>query len=89
MLYINPKHPPVVQSKHKITDNHNIAICNDTTTDMVPLSPAEPPVFNTFETIARLSLSQNQRDLSYDTQTHAISNTSIITTNNIGNTPKK
>ena len=30
---------------------------------MVSLSPVEPPEFNAFETIARLSLSQNQRDL--------------------------
>ena len=55
---------------------------------MVPLPPAEPPEINTFETIVRLSLLQNQRDLPNVTQTQTAPNTSIITNNNIGNTPK-
>ena len=37
--------------------------------NMVPLPPAEPPEINTFETIVRLSLSQNQRDLPNNIQT--------------------
>ena len=40
---------------NKITDNHNIAICNDTTINMVLLPPAEQLEFNTLKTIARLS----------------------------------
>ena len=36
---------------------------------MVLLPPAELPEFNAFETIVRLSLSQNQRDLPSDIQT--------------------
>ena len=73
---------------NEITDNHNIAICNDTTINMVPLPPAEPPEFNAFETISRLLLSQNQRDLPHNIQTQTNPNTSIITNNSIGSTPK-
>ena len=70
-------------NKNEITDNHNIAICNDTTINLVPLPSAEPLEFNVFEIIVRLSCSQNQRDLPNDIQTQAISNTSIPTNNNI------
>ena len=73
---------------NEITDNHKIAICNDTTVNMVPLPPAELPEFNAFETITRLSLSQNQRNLPYNIQTQTIPNRSIITNNNVGNLPK-
>ena len=48
---------------NKITNSHIIANCNDTTINMVPLPPAEPSESNAFETIVRLSLLQNQRDL--------------------------
>ena len=47
----------------EITDNHNTAISNDTRMNMGLLPPAELPEINTFETFARLLLSQNQRDL--------------------------
>ena len=40
---------------NEITYNHNTAIFNDTTTNMVPL----PPEINTFQTVVRLLLSQN------------------------------
>ena len=53
---------------------------------MVPLTPAEPPEFNAFETLLRLSFLQNQRDLLNNTHTQTVSNTSIITNNNIVNT---
>ena len=71
-----------------VTDNHNIAIFNDTTINMVPLPPAEPSEFNAFETVVRLSLSQNQRDLPNDIQTQAIPSTSITTDNDKGNIPQ-
>ena len=45
---------------NKITDNHNTAICNDTTINMVPLPPAEPHDLNTFETIVRMSLTKSK-----------------------------
>ena len=70
---------------NEITDNHIIAICNDTTINMAALPPADPPGFKAFETIVRLSLSQNQRDLPDNIQIQSIPNTSIITNNNIGN----
>ena len=54
---------------------------------MVPLPPAEPPEFNAFETVVRLSHSQNQRDLLNDIQTQTASNAPIITNSNICNTP--
>ena len=73
---------------NKITDSHNIAICNDTTINMVPLTQGEPSEFDAFETIARLAFSQNQGNLSNDTQTQNASNTPIIASINIGNTPK-
>ena len=86
---VNPDiHQWYMINTNKITDNHKIAICNDTTINMVPLPPAEPSEFNTFERIVRLSLPQNQRDLPNSTQTQAIPYTSIITDDNIGNTPK-
>ena len=53
---------------------------------MVPLTPAEPPDFNAFETIARLSYSQHQRDVPNDTHTQSTSNIPSITNNNAGNT---
>ena len=71
---------------NEITDDHNIAICNDTSINMVPLPQAEPLEFNTFKTIVNLSLSKNQRDLPNDIQTQTISNTSILTYNNLCNT---
>ena len=43
----------------EITDNHNITLCNDPTINMVPLPTSEPSESNAFETIARLTLSQN------------------------------
>ena len=73
---------------NEITDNHNTTICNDTTINMVSLPSAKPSESNAFETIMRLSLSQNQRDLPNYIQTQAISNTSILTNNNICNTPQ-
>ena len=68
---------------NKITDNYNTAVSTDTTINMVPLPPAEPSEFSVFETVARLSLSQNQRGLLNDIQTQAVSNTSILTENNM------
>ena len=53
---------------------------------MVPLLPAEPSELDTFKTIARLSLSQNKRNLPNDIQTQAISNTSIPTDINLCST---
>ena len=73
---------------NEITDNNNKAIYNDPAINMVPLPPAELSESNAFETIVKLSLSQNQRDLLNDIQTQAISNTSILTNNNICNTPQ-
>ena len=71
---------------NKIIANHTIATCNDSTINIVLLPPDDPSEFNAFETIVRLSLSQNQRDLPSDTQTQTTSNTPTITNNNIGNT---
>ena len=51
------------------TDNDNIAICNDTTINMVPLSTAEPSKSSAFETFGILTLLQNQRDPPDDNQT--------------------
>ena len=65
---------------NEITNNHTIAFYNDSSINMVPLPPAEPLEFNAFETIARLSLSQNQTDFPKDTNTQTISNTSIYIT---------
>ena len=73
---------------NEMTDNLNLAICNDTTINMVLLPPAEPSESNTFATIVRLSLLQNQTDLPNDIPRQAISNTSILTNNNICNTPQ-
>ena len=90
MLYHNPRYPHqwYCINTNEITDNHNIAICNDTTINMVPLPTAEPSESNAFERIARLSLSQNQREPPNDIQTQSISKTSILTNNNICNTPQ-
>ena len=71
---------------NETTDNHNIAICNDTRINMVLLPPAEPPEFNAFETIARLSLLQNERDLPNGVQTQTTP-VPQLASNNIGNTP--
>ena len=56
---------------------------------MDSLPSAEPSASNAIETIVRLTLSQNQRDLPNNNQTQAIPNTSIITNNNICNTSKQ
>ena len=66
---------------NKITDNHNITLCNDPIIDMIPLPSAEPSESTTFETIVRLTPSQNQRDLPNNIPTQPISNTSILTNN--------
>ena len=71
---------------NEITDNHNIVLCNDPTLNMVPLSTAELSESNTFEAIARLIPSENQRDLPNSNQTQATLNTLILTNNNICNT---
>ena len=55
---------------------------------MFLLPPAELSEFNAFETFARLSLLQNQRDLLNDIQTQAISSTSIVPNHNICNMPQ-
>ena len=73
---------------NEITDNHNIAIWNDTTINMFPLPTAEPSKSNAFETIARLTLSQNQREPPNDNQRQAIPSISMLTNNNICNTPQ-
>ena len=82
MLYHSPRHPSMVQ------DNHNLAPCNDPTINMVPLLTAEPSESNAFETVVRLLLSQKQRDLPNDIQTQDISYISILSNNNIYNTPQ-
>ena len=73
---------------NEITDKHNIALCNDPTINMVPLPTTETSESNAFETIMRLALSQNLRDLSNDNRTQAIPNVSILTNNNRSNTPQ-
>ena len=54
---------------NKITNDHTIAVCNDKSINMVPLPPAELPELNTFGTLVRLSLSQNQMDPPNNTHT--------------------
>ena len=73
---------------NKITDNHNTVLCNGPRINMVPLPTAELSESNAFETIARLTLSQNQMDLPNNNQIQAIPNTSILTNFNICNTPQ-
>ena len=53
---------------------------------MVLLTPSEPSEFNAFETIVRLSLSQNERNLPNDSHTQTASNAPIIANNNVDNT---
>ena len=61
MLYSTPdNHQWYRINTNEITDNHNIAICNDITVNMVPLPSAEPLEFNAFKTIASLPFSQNK-----------------------------
>ena len=43
---------------NEITDNHNIALCNDPVIKQVPLPTAGPSEPNPFETIVRLTLAQ-------------------------------
>ena len=71
---------------NEITDNYNLAMCNATTIKMVLIPTAEPSKSNAFETIMRLTCSQNQRDPPNDNQTQAISNISMLTINTICNT---
>ena len=70
---------------NEITDNHNIALCNDSISNMVLLPTAGPSESNAFETLVRLTLSQNQRNLSNNNQTQLISSNSILTNNNTYN----
>ena len=58
MLCNNPRHTSVVQT-HIITDSHNIAICNDTTVNMVQLPPVEPNEANAL----KLTTSNSQMDV--------------------------
>ena len=71
---------------NEITNNHAIAICNDNSINIVPLPPAEPSEFNTFGTITRLLLSQNQAELPNVTHTQTISNNTSTPNNDIDNT---
>ena len=56
-------------NSNDITDNHKIALCNDTTVHMVLLPPAEPLEINAFKTIARLPFLQMQHKCFNNTHT--------------------
>ena len=55
-----------------MSNAHKIALCNDPTIHMVPLPPAEPLEVNVFETIARLSFSETQKEHVSNTHTQPI-----------------
>ena len=59
---------------HEITDSHNITICNDTTVNMVQLTPVEPNEANAIETFARLTNSNSQMDVDQVTDRQFITN---------------
>ena len=52
---------------------------------MLPFPVAEPLESNAFETIAKLTLSQNQRDLPNNNQTQTIYSNSVLTNDNTCN----
>ena len=55
-------------------DRHNIAICNDTTVNMVQLPQVEPSEANAIETFARLTMQNSQMDVDQITDGMFITN---------------
>ena len=73
---------------NKITDNHKIALCNDLTDHMVPLSSVKPSEVNAVETVARLTLSQIYKDHPNNTGTQSTYFNSTSTNDIINNSPQ-
>ena len=71
-----------------LTDNHNIALCNDPTVHMVPLPSAEPSEVNAVETIARLILSQIHEKHPNNICTQSTYSNSTLTNNNTNSSPQ-
>ena len=73
---------------NKILENHKLACCNDQLPHMILIPPPEPPEFNSFTTIARLTFLQTQNEQPSNIHTQPMHSDSMLSIPNTNNSPQ-